>query len=203
MFVGIDIGTTSVKSVLMAEDGTLHASASFPVPVSRPRAGWSEQDPDHWWSAVCDTLDALAAAEPRLMAGVPGIGVSGHMHGATLLGAADAVLRREDAHLRSLAYEVVGDRPGAANFLEAEAMGTDAVVGGAEVLAEEAKEVAPHGDQPMQGAAIRVESKADQLRTTADLARDRAQGLIFEEEDPQAEEEDRRRRDGTHTSLGL
>ena len=93
MFVGIDIGTTSVKSVLMAEDGTLHASASFPVPVSRPRAGWSEQDPEHWWSAVCDTLDALAAAEPRLMAGVTGIGLSGHMHGATLLGADDAVLR--------------------------------------------------------------------------------------------------------------
>ena len=39
MFVGIDIGTTAVKSVLMGEDGALHASASFPVPVSRPRAG--------------------------------------------------------------------------------------------------------------------------------------------------------------------
>ena len=93
MFVGIDIGTTSVKSVLMAEDGTLKASASFPVAVSRPRAGWSEQDPEHWWTAVCDTLDALAAAEPRLMAAVTGIGLSGHMHGATLLGEGDAVLR--------------------------------------------------------------------------------------------------------------
>ena len=93
MFVGIDIGTTSVKSVLMAEDGTLHASASFPVALSRPRAGWSEQDPEHWWTAVCDTLDALAAAEPRLMAAVTGIGLSGHMHGATLLGEGDAVLR--------------------------------------------------------------------------------------------------------------
>lgn len=93
MFVGIDIGTTSVKSVLMAEDGTLHASASFPVALSRPRAGWSEQDPEHWWTAVCDTLDALAAAEPRLMAAVTGIGLSGHMHGATLLGEDDAVLR--------------------------------------------------------------------------------------------------------------
>ncbi len=93
MFVGIDIGTTSVKSVLMGEDGAIAASASSPVPVSRPRAGWSEQDPEHWWSAVCDTLDALAAAEPRRMAGVTGIGLSGHMHGATLLGADDAVLR--------------------------------------------------------------------------------------------------------------
>ena len=93
MFVGIDIGTTSVKSVLMGEDGALHASSSFPVPVSRPRGGWSEQDPEHWWSAVCDTLDALAAAEPKLMARVAGIGLSGHMHGATVLGEGDAVLR--------------------------------------------------------------------------------------------------------------
>ncbi len=93
MYVGIDIGTTSVKSILMGEDGALHASATAPVPVSRPRAGWSEQDPEHWWSAVCDTLDALAAAQPKLMAGVTGIGLSGHMHGATVLGANDAVLR--------------------------------------------------------------------------------------------------------------
>ena len=93
MFVGVDIGTTSVKSVLMGEDGTLHASASFPVPLSRPRAGWSEQDPEDWWAAVCGTLDALAAAEPKLMAAVAGIGLSGHMHGATVLGADDAVLR--------------------------------------------------------------------------------------------------------------
>lgn len=93
MFVGIDIGTTSVKSVLMSEDGVLQASASFPVAVSRPRAGWSEQDPEDWWAAVCDTLDALKAAEPRLMASVRGIGLSGHMHGATLLGEGDAVLR--------------------------------------------------------------------------------------------------------------
>ena len=93
MFVGIDIGTTSVKSVLMGEDGVLHASATSPVAVSRPHPGWSEQDPEHWWTAVCDTLDGLAAAEPKRMAAVTGIGLSGHMHGATVLGDGDAVLR--------------------------------------------------------------------------------------------------------------
>jgi len=93
MFVGIDIGTTSVKSVLMEENGAIAAAASFPVALSRPRAGWSEQEPDHWWASVCQTLDALAATEPRRMAAVTGIGLSGHMHGATLLGADDAVLR--------------------------------------------------------------------------------------------------------------
>ena len=93
MFVGVDIGTTSVKSVLMGEDGAIHAASTFPVAVSRPRAGWSEQDPEHWWAAVCETLDALAAAEPRRMAAVTGLGLSGHMHGATLLDANDKVLR--------------------------------------------------------------------------------------------------------------
>ena len=93
MFVGIDIGTTSVKSVLVDPEGRVVAAASFPLAVSRPRPGWSEQDPEHWWAAVCDTLDALAASEPRRIAAVTGIGLSGQMHGATLLDDADAVLR--------------------------------------------------------------------------------------------------------------
>ena len=93
MFVGIDIGTTSVKSVLVDPEGRVVAAATFPLTVSRPRPGWSEQDPDHWWAAVCETLDALAAAEPRRIAAVSGIGLSGQMHGATLLDDADAVLR--------------------------------------------------------------------------------------------------------------
>ncbi len=93
MFVGIDIGTTSVKSVLVDPEGRVVAAATFPLAVSRPRPGWSEQDPEHWWAAVCETLDALAAAEPRRIASVTGIGLSGQMHGATLLDDADAVLR--------------------------------------------------------------------------------------------------------------
>jgi xylulokinase len=93
MFLGIDIGTTSVKSVLMDDAQAVVAAASAPLQVSRPRPGWSEQDPAAWWGAACASLDQIAAAEPRAMAATSGIGLSGQMHGATLLDAADEVLR--------------------------------------------------------------------------------------------------------------
>lgn len=93
MFIGIDIGTTSVKSVLVEAGGHIAASATYPLTVSRPRSGWSEQDPETWWTAVSGTLDALCSAEPVKIADVQAIGLSGQMHGATLLDAADAVLR--------------------------------------------------------------------------------------------------------------
>ncbi len=93
MFVGIDLGTTSVKTILVDESGTTLGSMSEPVAVSRPRPGWSEQDPEHWWDAVVKTLDGLKARHPAALAAVKGIGLSGHMHGATLLDAQDRVLR--------------------------------------------------------------------------------------------------------------
>ena len=93
MFIGIDIGTTSVKSVLVDGAGHVVASATSPLAVSRPRSGWSEQDPDAWWAAVCDTMDNLKSAEPRGMAAVAAVGLSGQMHGATLLDGTDSVLR--------------------------------------------------------------------------------------------------------------
>jgi xylulokinase len=93
MFLGIDIGTTSVKSVLIDERQTLVGSATAPLAVSRPRPGWSEQDPKDWWQATTDTLDALRAGHAGAMAQVQAIGLSGQMHGATLLDAEDRVLR--------------------------------------------------------------------------------------------------------------
>ena len=93
MFIGIDIGTTSVKSILIDDKQVLVGTASAAVAVSRPHPGWSEQDPADWWRATTDTLDELARAHPTAMAQVVGIGLSGHMHGATLLDGADKVLR--------------------------------------------------------------------------------------------------------------
>lgn len=93
MFIGIDMGTTSVKSVLIGHDGTTVGSASHPLSVSRPNPGWSEQAPEDWWAAVCTTLDRLKADQPVAMAAVVGLGLSGQMHGATLLDASDRVLR--------------------------------------------------------------------------------------------------------------
>jgi len=93
VYLGIDVGTSSVKAVLIDADQRLVASRSAPLEVSRPHPGWSEQDPDSWWTATAGTLDDLARAHPREMAAVRGIGLSGHMHGATILGADDRPLR--------------------------------------------------------------------------------------------------------------
>ena len=91
--IGIDIGTSGVKVALLGEDDHVIAHSSQPLHVSRPQPGFSEQDPEHWWQAACAGLDDLKAREPAALAETVGIGLSGQMHGATLLDASGAVLR--------------------------------------------------------------------------------------------------------------
>ncbi len=80
MYLGIDLGTSSVKVILLDEGGTLVGEAAAPLTLSRPRPLWSEQDPQAWWNA---TLIAVAALRERhSVHGVSGIGLSGQMHGA-------------------------------------------------------------------------------------------------------------------------
>lgn len=93
MFIGTDLGTSSIKSILVGEDGRLIASASAPLQVSRPAPGFSEQDPESWWTATIASLDRLAGEAPREMAAVRGIGLSGQQHGATLIDNGGKVLR--------------------------------------------------------------------------------------------------------------
>lgn len=93
MYLGLDIGTSSVKGVLIDGNQKLIASATSPLAVSRPRPGWSEQNPRHWWKACNAVVASLARSKPKAIAAVDGIGLSGQMHGATLLDAADKVLR--------------------------------------------------------------------------------------------------------------
>src|SRR5579859_5969220 len=90
MFLGIDIGTSSVKAVLVDEHAAIAAESSAPLSVSRPRPLFSEQDPDAWWSA---TEDAVRALPERLRGAVRALGLAGQMHGATVLDAADRPLR--------------------------------------------------------------------------------------------------------------
>ena len=90
MYIGLDLGTSGLKAVLIGEDQKVLAEATAPLEVSRPHDGWSEQAPAHWIAAAEAVLDALA---PHGLAGVRGIGLSGQMHGATLLDKADDVLR--------------------------------------------------------------------------------------------------------------
>ena len=91
MYIGIDLGTSGVKALLIAEDQSLVATANASLEVSRPAPGWSEQSPADWISATTQALKGLAASND--LSGVKGIGLSGQMHGATLLDASDAVLR--------------------------------------------------------------------------------------------------------------
>ncbi len=90
MFLGIDIGTSGVKAVIVDERGTVCGQESAPLSVSRPQALWSEQAPQDWWTA---TDAAVRALDANLRASVQGIGLAGQMHGATLLGADDRPLR--------------------------------------------------------------------------------------------------------------
>jgi len=93
MFLGIDLGTSSVKAIVLDDADELVDQASAPLAVSRPRPLWSEQDPAAWWTATCAAVDALQDSSPDALAAVRGIGLSGQMHGATLLDASDEVLR--------------------------------------------------------------------------------------------------------------
>lgn len=93
MYLGIDLGTSSVKTVLMNENQSMVASHSAPLEVSRPHDGWSEQNPADWITAIEQTLDAIKSSHADELSAVRGIGLSGHMHGATLIDDKDEVIR--------------------------------------------------------------------------------------------------------------
>ena len=90
MFLGLDLGTSGLKGIVINDRQEVLAEASAPLTVSRPAEGWSEQEPSHWIAAAETVLDKLAGFG---LGKVQGIGLSGHMHGATLLDASDNVLR--------------------------------------------------------------------------------------------------------------
>ncbi|SNS65925.1 xylulokinase [[Luteovulum] sphaeroides subsp. megalophilum] len=90
MYIGLDLGTSGLKGILIDEDQRVLAEAVAPLAVSRPHEGWSEQSPADWIAAAEAVMDQLAA---QGLSEVKGIGLSGQMHGATLLDASDEVLR--------------------------------------------------------------------------------------------------------------
>ncbi|MDP9012365.1 MAG: xylulokinase [Pseudomonadota bacterium] len=90
MFLGIDVGTSSVKAVLVDDTGGVVDQASAPLTLSRPRPLWAEQDPVDWWDA---TNRAVSDLRLSLRSGVRAIGLSGQMHGAALLDRDDRALR--------------------------------------------------------------------------------------------------------------
>ncbi|OMS62807.1 xylulokinase [Burkholderia pseudomallei] len=92
-YLGIDLGTSEVKAILTDADSAPLAAGGAPLAVERPHPHWSEQSPQAWWHATLDAIAAVRAMHPRGFAALRGIGLSGQMHGATLVDRAGQVLR--------------------------------------------------------------------------------------------------------------
>lgn len=93
MYIGIDLGTSSLKVVIIDSNLNLIAQASHALSVQRPQPLWSEQEPEAWWQALDTTMQQLQQEQPELMQQVVAIGLSGQQHGAVLLDKAGSVLR--------------------------------------------------------------------------------------------------------------
>src|SRR6185437_8019832 len=91
--LGIDIGTSGTKTLICDEDGAVLATAMAEHPISSPKPGWSEQDPEDWWQAtIIATKSALKKAKLK-GADITGMGLSGQMHGSVFLGDSPKPLR--------------------------------------------------------------------------------------------------------------
>lgn len=91
-YLGIDLGTSGLRALLIDDAGRPVASAERHYDVAHPHSGWSEQDPADWIAALDAVMEEMRSGQPAFAA-LKGIGVAGHMHGATLLDAAGKVLR--------------------------------------------------------------------------------------------------------------
>jgi xylulokinase len=92
-FLGIDVGVSAVKAVLVDEDETVRAEADVAVALSVPEAGAAEQDPEGWWAATTVAIDDVRRMDPHGVAAIRGIGLTGQMHAAVLLDETDQVIR--------------------------------------------------------------------------------------------------------------
>jgi xylulokinase len=92
-FLGIDVGTSGVKAVLVDGARRALAEATVPLTISRPHPLWSEQNAEDWWTATEAAVAQLRAADGAAFARIAAIGLSGQMHGAVVLGSDDTPLR--------------------------------------------------------------------------------------------------------------
>src|SRR5687768_10176426 len=91
--LGIDVSTTATKAVLLGENGAVLGIGLAQYPVDVPRPQWSEQDPRLWWDGSVAAIRSVLASTGVRGEDVVGIGLTGQMHGAVVLDAADEVLR--------------------------------------------------------------------------------------------------------------
>ncbi|MDS1137804.1 xylulokinase [Nitratireductor indicus] len=115
MYLGIDLGTSSAKLLIVDEAERVQLSATRPLQTHYPRPDWSEQNPSDWVDAVFDTLAELAAEKPHILADVRSIGFSGHMHACLLLDEANEPVRPailwNDSRAAAIAERLNADYP--------------------------------------------------------------------------------------------
>lgn len=93
VFLGIDIGTSGTKTLAISESGEILGSATEEYPLSSPKPGWSEQQPEHWWTASVNSVRRVMKAAKLKAGEVGGIGLSGQMHGSVFLDKTGKVIR--------------------------------------------------------------------------------------------------------------
>ena len=84
-FLGLDVGTSGTKALVIDESGTILASAMETYPCYHPRPAWSEQDPNDWWQATAAAIQSVVKKARLRPADVAAIGLSGQMHGSVFL----------------------------------------------------------------------------------------------------------------------
>jgi xylulokinase len=93
LFLGVDVGTSGVKAILVNRSGDLEASANTPLSLSTPRPGWAEQDPDAWWEAAAQSIRAVVGSDRSRLSRIGAVGISGQMHSSVFLDRSGAVIR--------------------------------------------------------------------------------------------------------------
>ncbi|SVC18608.1 uncharacterized protein METZ01_LOCUS271462, partial [marine metagenome] len=93
MFIGIDLGTSSIKTILIDENQKIIGNASISLNLSNPQSGFYEQEPDSWFTATLKCFEKLEKEFPKEYKATQSIGISGQMHGATLIDKNNSVLR--------------------------------------------------------------------------------------------------------------
>jgi xylulokinase len=91
LYLGLDIGTSGVKAILVAPNGDVVAATTTPLTLSTPKPGWAEQHPDDWWQATIQSIRGVLSQKPS--ADVSAIGISGQMHSSVFLDRAGNVVR--------------------------------------------------------------------------------------------------------------
>jgi len=91
LFLGLDIGTSGVKAILVASSGEVAAATTTPLTLSTPRPGWAEQNPEDWWAAAIRSIGGVLSQKPG--AQVAAVGISGQMHSSVFLDRAGNVVR--------------------------------------------------------------------------------------------------------------